>query len=240
MLNPTRVLRYIKDNLAFPFNFIEIEDDKIMEYVTNYTLREFSYYIPQVQRMGLNITLDKNKVPGRSNEYYLYEPEGYEILNVVDVYFDEGNLILHGHPPLGPLSYGEIKEWALAVTTSMSTKMFSSWDYTHEFIHPNRLRISPVVTNSGPYVTVEYERIQPPDFRGVPNEFQVLFCELALADIMMLLGRIRKKYGDGTLRTPFGEIPLSSEVGDEGKDKKREIIEKLTAGAIPNVIIDHG
>lgn len=240
MLNATRVLKYIKDNLAFPFNFIEIEDSKIMEYVTDYTIREFSYYIPQVRRMNLNLTLDTNKVPGRSNEYYLYDPQGLEILNVVDIYFDEGNLILHGHPPLGPLSFGEVKEWALAVASSMQVKVFSSWDYTHEFIHPNMVRISPVLVSAGPNVAVEYERMQPPDFRGIPNEFQVLFCEMALADIMMLIGRIRKKYGDGTLRTPFGEIPLSAEVGDEGKDKKREIVEKLIAGALPNVIIDHG
>ena len=240
MLNATRVLKYIKDNLAFPFNFIEIEDSKIMEYVTDYTVREFSYYIPQVRRMNLNLTLDTNKVPGRSNEYYLYDPQGLEILNVVDIYFDEGNLILHGHPPLGPLSFGEVKEWALAVATSMQVKVFSSWDYTNEFIHPNIVRISPAIVNAGPNVTVEYERMQPPDFRGIPNEFQVLFCEMALADIMILIGRIRKKYGDGTLRTPFGEIPLSAEVGDEGKDKKREIVEKLIAGALPNVIIDHG
>jgi len=240
MLNATRVLKYIKDNLAFPFNFIEIDDPKIMEYVTEYTVREFSYYIPQVRRMNLNLTLATNRVPGRSNEYFLYDPQGLEILNVVDIYFDEGNLILHGHPPLGPLSFGEVKEWALAVATSMQVKVFSSWDYTNEFIHPNIVRISPAIVNAGPNVTVEYERMQPPDFRGIPNEFQVLFCEMALADIMILIGRIRKKYGDGTLRTPFGEIPLSAEVGDEGKDKKREIVEKLIAGALPNVIIDHG
>jgi len=240
MLNPSRVLKYIKDNLAFPFNFLELTDDQILEYVKNYTLREYSHYFPDMERIGLNLTIEKNKVPGRSNEFYIYDPEGLEILNVVDVYFDQGNYILHGHPPLGPLSHGELKEWALAVEVSMQVKMFSSWDYTHEFIHPNKLRISPVLQSSGSTVTVEYERIHPPDFRRIKNEFQVMFCEMALADTMIVIGRIRKRYGDGTLRTPFGEIPLSSEIGDEGKEKKRDIIEKMTAGALPNVIIDHG
>jgi len=239
MLNPSRVLNYVKDNLAFPFHFIELDDTKIMNYIQTYTLREFSYYFPDIKKMPLNLDLDMNKVPGRQNEFYLYEPEGLEILNIKDIYFPMGSLILFGHPPLGPLTYGELKDFALAVETSVSVKQFSSFDYTFEFIHPNVVRISPVPNNTGT-VTVEYERIQPSDFRMVSNEFQVLFCELALADIMILIGRIRKRYADGTLKTPFGEIPLSADILDEGKEKKRELIEKMTAGSLPNVTLDIG
>ena len=57
---------------------------------------------------------------------------------------------------------------------------------------------------------------------------------------MMVIGRIRKKYGGGTLRTPFGEIPLDSDVYEEGKELKREVIEVLERLYIPNVRIDHG
>jgi hypothetical protein len=89
-------------------------------------------------------------------------------------------------------------------------------------------------------MTVEYERMQADDFREVPNSLQVLFLELCLADVMISLGRIRKRYGGGNLRTPFGEIPLESDIFDEGKTKKSEIIEKLERLFIPNIVIDHG
>ena len=33
-----------------------------------------------------------------------------------------------------------------------------------------------------------------------------------MSDIMIQIGRVRKKFGDGVIRTPFGEIPLGSEI----------------------------
>ena len=239
MLNSNRVLEFIKTEFGFPYVNVELDDAAILHHVTEYVIREFSYYVPEIYWMSLNPTLEANQVPGKANEYYINEPQGREILNVVDIYFSEGDLYLFGHPPMGPMSHGELKEWALAVTVSMQTKVFSSFDRTFRFIHPNIVRISPNPTNMN-YMTVEYERMQSNDFTGIPNEFQQLFCEFALASIMIIIGRIRKKYGDGSLRTPFGEIPLGNEVLEEGKEKKRELIEKLSMGPLLNIVIDHG
>lgn len=239
MLNQSRVLHYIKDNLAFPFQQLEYDDDKIIEHFTTYTLREFSTYVPDIERVSITPSSASYQVPNRQNEYYISDPENLEIMNVVDVYFPASDLYIHGHPVFGPMSHHEIREWALATEMANQTKSFSTYDKTIEFIHPNIVRISPVPSEVS-YCTVEYERIHPPSLRRVPNEFQILFCDLALADIQIQLGRIRKKYGDGTLRTPFGEIPLSSEIFDEGKEKKRELIERMERLALPNVTIDHG
>jgi len=239
MLNESRVLNYIKSNLGFPYVGVEMDDDVIINHIKQYTLREFSYYVPQPKNMSLNTTLESNQVPGRSNEYYLNEPEGLEILNVVDIIFPQSNLIMFGHPPIGPFTLSELREWALDVEVSMMIKHFSSWDYGFEFKHPNIVRISPTPNNET-QLTVVYERMQPSDFRGIPNEFQILFCDFCLADIMIILGRIRKKYGGGNLRTPFGEIPLEGDVLDEGKEKKRELIEKLSMGPLMNIVVDFG
>ena len=56
---------------------------------------------------------------------------------------------------------------------------------------------------------------------------------------MILLGRIRKKY-EGNLKTPFGDIPISAEVGDEGKEKKTAILEKLQGGIMTNIVFSVG
>ncbi len=239
MLNQTEVLEYVKDNLGWPFMFIELEDEKILEYTTKHTRKRYSYYIPQKVMTSVNTLAESNKVAGKSNEYYITEPNGLEILNVVDIYTTSGDLYMFGHPPLGVFSMGELKEWALSVHNSMMVKMFSSFDYTFEFKHPNVLRISPVTSALG-WVAIEYERMQPEDLSGVPNDLQQEYKDLALADIMMVIGRIRKRYGGGNLRTPFGEIPLDSDIYEEGKELRREVIEKLERTFIPNIRIDHG
>jgi len=240
MLNDSRVLNYIKRNLGFPFMQLEWSDEEILEYIKEETIREWSYYVPDVKKMSLNFQLDANRVPGRVNEFYLNEPDGREILNVVDIYFDQGNLYALGHPPMGVFTEFEIRDWALRVHQSMPTKMFSSWDYTFEFHHPNIVRISPYPIGELAPATVEYERMSQADFSEIPNDIQTLFLDLSLAGVMIALGRIRKRYGGGSLRTPFGEIPLESDIFDEGKTLRSETIEKLERLYIPNVRIDHG
>ena len=239
MLNDSRVLNYVKHNLGFPFMHLELEDAQILEYIKLYSIREFSYYVPDVKTMPLNVSLAANKVPGKGNEFYLNEPDGREIINIANIYFDQSDLYALGHPPFGAFTMGEVAEWGLAVNNAMTTKMFSSYDKTFEFKHPNIVRISPINFQMH-FITVEYERIQSEDFSEIPNDIQVLFEEFALADIMIVLGRIRKKYGGGNLKTPFGEIPLESDIFEEGNSKKEKVIEKLERLFIPNVRIVHG
>ena len=74
----------------------------------------------------------------------------------------------------------------------------------------------------------------------MPNDVHLNFLKLALGDIMMVIGRIRKRYGGGNLRTPFGEIPLESDIYEEGKEMKREQLEYLERLWVPSVRIDHG
>lgn len=239
MLNDALVLDYVKRNLGFPFMQLELKDEEILDYIKKYTIKAFSYYSPNVQTMPLNFQSMATKVPGKSNEFYLFEPEGREILNVVDIYFDQSDYYAMGHPPMGVFSHGQMGEFALQVMTSVTAKLYSVFDKTFEFKHPNIVRISPAPNNSR-FATVEYERIQCDDFREVPNDIHEYLLELALADIMIILGRIRKRYGGGNLKTPFGEIPLESDVFQEGTDKRASVIEKLERLYIPNVRIDHG
>jgi len=238
VLNEYRVLSYIKSNLGFPFQFLEKSDEEIVEYVRENTLREWSQYNPQSGMiLMLDVTSAHTKVPGKANEFYLEEPQGLEIINVVDVYYNMSDLLIHGHPPLGPLDHFSLRDWALSTQMAVDLKQFSSFDKSFIFRHPNILRISPVFSlGSEKWVAVEYERIQPGDFSGVPNDLQLLFCDFALADIMIMIGRIRKRYTD--LKTPFGDIPISAEIFDEGTAKKKEILDRLITGTLTNIVVD--
>ena len=239
MLNESRVLHYIKDNLGFPFQFIEFSDEQIIEYIQTYTLREFSQYFPDCVTIGYNPSFAPNKVAGKSNEFYINDEQGREILGIKDIYFPVGDFLLHGHPPLGPMSMGELTNWVLSVEVSMWVKQFSSFDHTFEFKHPNVVRISPSPTNTD-NIAIEYERIHSPEFETIQMDISHWFLELCLADIMIRIGRIRRRYSGGNLRTPFGDIPIEGEILDEGKEKKREILERLQTGSLPNVIVDFG
>jgi len=240
MLSVNDVLDFVKSNLGFPFMHLELEDADIIDYIQKNTVKEYSYYVPQVMKVPLNTNLEAAKVPGIGNEFYIWEPQGLEILNVVEIYMSASELFFYGHPPIGPMSMGEIGEWALSVSNSMMVKMFSTYDYTFEFKHPNVVRISPASTTNLGTVIIEYERQQPPDLSGIPNDLQSYFKDLALADIMIVLGRIRKRYGNGNLKSPFGDIPLESEIFDEGKELKSKTIEVLERLYVPNVRLDHG
>jgi len=238
MLNPNRVLTYIKENLAFPFQMIELTDENILSYINNYSKKTFSQYFPSVVTIGYEIWNPLNKVPGKANEFYLNDELGLEVYTIKNLYFSQTNLLVHGHPPLGPLSLGELGNWALSVEVAGWVKQFSNWDYTFEFRPPNTFRISPVPTSED-HIAIEYEREHDNTYATIPNELQMYFLDLCLADTMIRIGRLRKKYADG-LKTPFGDIPLSSEILDEGKELRRETIEKLTNGSLPNIVVDFG
>jgi len=239
MINDAKVLRYVKDNIGFPFHKIEITDENILSYIKEYTIPEFSHYFPEKRKINMNLGTNK-KVPYTQNEYYIFEPEGREILNVVDAIFSPSNLLINGHPIMGAgmCGGGSLKEWALATEVATMNKQFSIYDYTWEFRHPNIIRISPAIVSEA-HALIEYEREQSEDFSGIPHDIQLYFLKLSLADTMIRIGRIRKRY-EGNVRTPFGEIPISAEIYDEGKELKRETIEKMENLMIPNIVVDFG
>jgi len=238
MFNTSRVLDYVKSSLGFPFVQIELTDEQIMDYIKTYTLREFSQYVPWVKKIPMNLQLESLKVADRQNEYYIFVNEGEEIMNVAEIYYPNDDLYFYGHPVLGPVDHYGLREFAYQAVTAMDVKMYSSYDRTFEFIHPNIVRISPVNAIQTQYVTVEAEMIQPSDFSKIPNEFQVLFCKFAAADIKIRLFHARSKYQN--LRTPFGEINLNLEAVQEGKEEKRELLEKLENRSLPNCTIEIG
>jgi len=239
MLNDSLVLDYIKDNLGFPFQKLEIDDDKILEYTKKFTIRKFSYWVPDKNKISLNLNSPQNKVPSRKNEYFVRDPEGLDIMNIVELIPMQGDYLMTGHPIMGGHGIPSIREWALNVENSMTVRMFSDCDKTWEFIPPNIVRISSLNFKWDRCV-VEYERLQPPDFRKIPTDLHVLFLDYALASIMIMIGRIRKKYANGNLRTPFGDIPIGDEIFDEGQTKLSELEQKMDTLFTPNISVVFG
>lgn len=237
MLTMDQVLRFIKRNLAFPFQVLELQDEEIQEYVVENTLQEFSHYYPdKLGRLYIDVTRDKVPQFTGGNHFFIVDPDGREILRANEVVFPTPPEVTFGHPLFGPFSQYELREWGLQVETSKNIKIFSSFDYQLEFTHPNILRVSPRPTTN---FTVIYDRIHASDLSSIPNAVEHLFRKLALADIKIIIGQMRRRFS-GNLRSPFGEIPISDHILDEGKEEKREVLEKLDREFVPTVFLDIG
>ena len=177
--------------------------------------------------------------PMEQNAFYIYEPDNLEILGIVDIAYPMGSYLFFGHPYMGVMSGLQLPNFILQTEIARWGRKYSIWDFKFEFESPNIFRIRPVPGDME-YIILIYERVQPPDFSKIPNEFQRLFLDLCLADIMMLIGRIRKRYGDGNLKTPFGEIPIGAEIFEEGKELKEKLMEKMENTQIPNIRVSLG
>ena len=239
MLNTSDVLEYIKDNLGFPHMHIELSDEEILKVVKKVTLREFSKYFPFKAQLGINLNLPINKVPGYQNRWYVYEPNGLEILNISDLITSCASDMFFGHSPFGVLSYNEVPEFMLSAEMARTAKKWSRFNCNVFFYPPNIMEIRPIPNDQ--MVIIEYETMQPEDLSGIPLDLSQIFQQLALAEVQIRIGRIRKYYGEGNLKTPFGTIDLNGDsLFQEGKESKREIIEMLTKGSFPNIIVSFG
>jgi len=243
MLNWSDLFKYIKLSLGLPSGFIEKTDAEIKEWIILTTIPAFSQYFPDTAVAGIDVNQAKYRTDNH-NVYKFFDTEVPE-LPIFDIRFchfsQEGDLMM-GHPIEGVWGMGELREWAVYVFTARFTKQFSSFNFTYKFIQPNKVRIDGYEHIGGTgYVAVEYEREQPHDLRKIPNAMKKDFMDLALADLKIQIGTIRTMYGDSAITTPFGDIPLRGDtLKQEGNELRDKIIDKLSDGSAPGIIIDIG
>jgi hypothetical protein len=236
MLSWSLIVQRIKEELSLPFQTLEKSDMEIIDYLKRNALRKFTYYFPQKWRMTLDTNDPTYSVPGRSDEYYLIEPDDREIKTIVALYPTAGRDMISGHPFMGAWSAGELPEWHLQLYNSNLISPFGNFDYTHEFIPPNQLRITP---HMGGRCTVEYERSHDLELSSINPEMEDLFIDLCQGMFFMMIGKLRQKYS--TTSTPFGEIQLNGDlVMSEGKEIYDRTMEKFDRMTIPNIVFDHG
>lgn len=239
MLNWNRLLSYVKGRLGLPSGFIEKTDDELKNWIILTTIPTFSQYYPDDEYVPVIQGNPIYKTDPRRSVYTFHDEEDLDVIGIKEVYFDIGNPILTGHPVLGTFSFSGFPWWSLAVFKSNLFAGSSQWNYSYKYIPPNFVQIFPEDCNSN--FVVCYEREHPHDLRKIPSAMNSMFMDLAYADCAIMIGEIRSHYGDGTLNTPFGEIPLmGSQLKQEGQDMKQQLIDKFTDDTIPPIIIERG
>jgi len=236
MLSWSLITERIHDELSLPFQQLEKSDEEIVDYLKRNALRKFEQYFPQKWRLTLNCSRAEVKVPGRRSEFYLFDLDERQIKNVVNFYPTAGPGLMNGQPWFGPWSVGEVPEWHLKQFNANLLQPFSNFAYTHEFIPPNMLRISPIFSG---ICVVEYERSHDTELSSINPELEDIFIDLSLSMFMMMIGRLRQKYS--TTNTPFGDIPLNGDLlYNDGKEIFDRTIELMRMGSLPNIVFDHG
>ena len=71
MLNDGKVLSYVKQNLGFPFMFIELTDDQMLDYIREFTVSEFSYYFPDTNTIGYNLAVAIQSVMDHTTDMHV-------------------------------------------------------------------------------------------------------------------------------------------------------------------------
>lgn len=239
MISWNKVIRYCKHRVSLPSSYIELTDEEIREYLIDTALSEFSTYFPDTERTSVVVSNPAYVVPNRTNQFYFFDDEDLDIINIKECYFDMGLMSYTHHPHMNPLSMEGMKWWSLQVFTSRFFGKFSDGAFTYKFIEPNIVEVNTSdPSNIGNFV-VEYEREQPTDLSKVPRALDMMFKDLCLAHLLIRIGGIRSMYGDGQITTPFGTIDIKgAALKQEGEEIRDKIVQQLKEESILPFILD--
>lgn len=236
MLNWSFITDRIKDELSAPNQPLEMTDDDIVDYLKRNALKKFEKYFPDRNIITLDTNDSRVKVPNQQSTYFLFDPDDRQILNIKDMITNSGDLMILGHNMWGAWSYDQVPSVMLQNAQARNTKMHSMFNYTTEFLPPNKLRILPLFNGT---CAIEYERSHDPELSTIEPSLEDYFVDLCLGMVQMKIGRIRQKYT--SYSTPFGEIQVNGDsLYNEGKELFDKTIDKLESGSQMNVIFDVG
>jgi len=237
MITWNEILQFIKDELCLPNHVLERSDEEIKDYLIQKAFPVFEQYVPDVGKCTVLCRDPKFRKDNSGSEFYIYDDEDRDIITIKDVIFDESVEYMFGRNPVGPLSWGSVPEYELSDFLATNTRLFSKYNYTFEFIHPNIVRVSPVYVYDK--LVVIYERKHAKDLSSIPNVYEYQFKEICVALVMQWIGRLRKRYQN--IQTPFGEINLSADdLYSEGENRLTSVKEELRALNLTNIIVDRG
>lgn len=236
MLSWNEVIIDCKRDLGYPWHIVEYDDKDIKELLSQDCIRKFSIYFPDKETLVLDTSDVNSRVPNRKDTFYVFEPDGREILSLDEFIPTMGDNLIMGHPWWGAFSYEQIPEMALAAFKANNLRGFSPWNYTIKFKTPNKVRITPLFKGQA---TFEYSRVHAEDLSTIPIDLVPYFKDMCNARFKMAIGSIRKMYS--TISTPFGEIPLNgAELYSEGESAYNTLIEKFETSSSTYIMLDIG
>jgi len=221
--NWDNLIEYIKLNLGASVLSIEFSDDDLIKIIKNHVLPEFSRYIP-LYRYYL-LTEEENCIQHEPTKIYEIKNFPYKIIKIDEI-ITKPNLLDYNQNISVALYSGDITN-LLGTNYILQSKTLVLADDTWTFIPPNKIEL--IKSNNSIWVYDDFIAKLAcihEDPTTVDPDLYPYLRDLALAEIMIYIGRIRTKFQ--SFNTPIGQIDMpAQELLQEGQQLKERILEKL-------------
>jgi len=221
--NWTNLLSYIKLNLGASVNNLELSDDEIISIIQEHVLPEFSRYIPYEKYY----LLYENDHVIQYDPFMIYQikPITHKILRISQIIRKPSILDLSQYYNIQQ-NGGDITNYLITMNTvSMAGDVVpqDSW----KFIAPDKIQVIKGANNYG--VSDDFiilaDCIHTDPSTIDPDQYRLL-KDLALAEIMIYLGKIRTKFSN--FNTPQAQINVTAqELLQEGQQLKQQTLQQL-------------
>jgi hypothetical protein len=223
--NFSNLIDYIKLNLGALSNALEFTDEEMADIIREHTLPLFSKYNPLIRYYRM--TYGENCITENPTYIYQFKNFNYKIMKINNI------------APTSSVQDLNVMYSQALRTTRDSTDFLMNMNYLHmsniavaphtwRFMPPDKievLRTTDALTFSEDFI-VEVACMHN-DPTTVSPDLYLLLRDLALADIMIYLGRIRSKFEQ--FNTPFGEIQTNAQtLLNDGTQLRQQVIENLT------------
>jgi len=221
--NWDNLIDYIKLNLGAPALALEFKDEDLLKILKNHSLPEFSRYIPLMKYYML--TEAENCIRTEPTKIYQIKNFPFKIIKVDEI-ISKPNMFDLAQTASTALYSGDVTN-LLGSNYMLQSKTTVIADDTWTFMAPDKIELIKSYDSLWTYddFIAKLACIHN-DPTTIDPDMYVYLRDLALADIMIYIGRIRTKYQ--SFNTPVGQIDMpAQELVQEGNQLKREIKDKL-------------
>lgn len=218
-LTLTDVLRYINMRLGVSVQELELDEEDIMNIITQQTIPIWSSYFPFMPLVRITT---KDLIPGTSNEYFIPNEQNLNIFGVHKLY--QNNNFYYGYSGHSSsfIPYTDPIYAQLSADRASATILPTLYDY----IPPNRIRIrdNGMIHPMCDYL-VQVKATQPNHLQGINFGYKDIFCELAYADVLTALYPIRNRFSQ--FNTAYGQVSAFTEEINNHQNIRDNVIQKL-------------
>jgi len=216
------LISYIKLNIGADNQHFEYSDEELLDIIEEHTLPEFSRYVMYERYYQI---LEKDLIS--EHPVMIYELKNIpKIIKVQEVIYS-GNMTNVDQIQIQQQNLGgDITDYLMA-TNMLHMSQIAQAPSTWSFRAPNKILIqrSDANINYNRGFIVKIASVHPDPSTIDPDGYEY-FRNLALADTMIYIGRLRSKFKD--LSTPYGQVQNNSdELLQEGKQLRQETIQEL-------------
>jgi hypothetical protein len=217
------LISYIKLQLGAPIMKIEFSDNELIQILTEHTMPEFSRYFPLLRYYLFDE--ENNCIQYSPTKIYQVKNFPYKIIKIDEIIAKPNIMDLNQNTAVAMYS-GDVTN-LLGANYMNQAKLTVLADDTWTFMAPDRIEL--IKSNNSMWIyddfIAKFACIHP-DPTTVDPDIYIYLRDLATADIMIFIGKIRKKFRQ--FATPAGNVEINAdEMIQEGIQLKQATLEQL-------------